>query len=189
MGKQDIVREIETQQNKTKNVVYSTINTSIDKTTGQILKTDSETKVRIDCEPDFIKVYYKAMLAVNGIEKLPLDFVLALASAIPYCNEKQPMYFYNNRTTRKNIAELCLKNDGSPISDNMVSRYIKTAKDVSLLFETDNKGVYEVNPFMIAKGQWKNISKLQANFDFTGHKWERSMEVNVDEDRKEPYSD
>lgn len=180
--KQECIREMEERQSKTKKIVYSTVQTIVDKTTGEILADATETKFKTDAEPDFIKVYFKSMLAVNGMDGLPLSFVMALASQINYCGEDKPIYFYNNKATRARIAECCLKANGEQISDNMVSRYIKVAKDVSLLFDTNNKGIYEVNPFMIAKGQWKHISKLQASFNFTGKKWIRSMEINNDEE-------
>lgn len=178
MKKQELQQEIlERRRQEKKQVVYNTTNTIIDKTTGEILRQDTEQKTRTTTEPAFIKIYYKAMLAVNGIEGLPLDFVLALASVITYCNDDSPIYFYNNKTNRRMIAECCLKKDGKPISDNMVARYIKKAKDLSLLFDTGDKGIYMVNACMLAKGHWKNISKLQASFDFTGNKWERIMEI------------
>ena len=28
------------------------------------------------------------------------------------------------------------------------------------------RGVYRVNPFIIGKGEWKDIKELRANFDF-----------------------
>lgn len=170
-----IQQELETEQRTKKQVVFETTNQIVDTVTGEILRQESTQKIKTTTEPDFIKVYYKAMLAVNNIDKMPIDFVLALASVITYCNDNKPIYFHNNKTNRDLIAECCLKRDGQPISDNMVSRYIKDAKDLGLLFETPHRGTYEVNPCMIAKGQWKNINKLQASFDFTDGRWTRTM--------------
>lgn len=188
--KEQMKRDVEQRALTTRRqVVYQTTNTLIDKATGEIIQEQEEKKVRTSSEPEFIKIYYKAMLAVNGIEGLPLDFVLALSSVIAYCNDPdKPIYFYNNKANRRIIADCCLKKNGEPISDNMVARYIKCAKDLSLLFETDDRGIYEVNPCMIARGQWKHISKLQASFDFTGKKWERTMKINVNENSK-PFSE
>lgn len=167
--------------------LYTTTNTIVDKATGEILRSEEFVKTKTASEPDFIKVYYRTMLAVNGIEGLSLDFVLALASVISYTNDpNEPILFHNNRATRGKLAELCAKKSGEPISDNMVARHIKTAKDVGLLFSTPYRGTYEVNPWMIAKGKWQHISKLQAGFAFDGTtgKWFRSAEM-IQEQRQE----
>lgn len=168
--------------------LYTTTNTVIDKATGEILRSEELVKTKTAAEPDFIKVYYRTMLAVNGIEGLSLDFVLALASVISYTNDAtEPILFHNNRATRNKLAELCAKKSGEPISDNMVSRHIKTAKDVGLLFSTEYKGTYEVNPWLIAKGKWANISKLQAGFSFDGTtgRWFRSAELKQNSQEQE----
>ena len=169
-------------------VIYQNVNTVIDKATGEILQEETNQKLRVSTEPDYIKIYYRTMLAVNGIDGLSLDFVLALASVISYTNNPdEPILFYNNRSVRDKLAMLCAKQDGQPISDNMVARYIKTAKDVGLLFPTKYKGSYEVNPWMIAKGKWQNISKLQAGFTFDGEKgkWFRNMETVEEQEQEE----
>lgn len=176
----------ETEFKRTKNqIIYQTTSTTIDKTTGEILLEHTEQKVRTSTEPDYIKVYYKVMLAAHNIDGLSLDFVLALASVINYSNTpKDKIFFYNNKTNRRIISEACKKKNGEPITDNMVMKYIKTAKDVGLLFNTEDRGTYEVNPWMIAKGKWANISQLQANFTFnpTICRWERVIASTEDAD-------
>ena len=57
-----------------------------------------------------------------------------------------------------------------------VERYVKKSVDNGLLFRTNYRGVYEVNPFMIAKGKWESIKKLRANFDYVDGKWTRIIE-------------
>lgn len=165
-------------------VVYQTTRTIVDKQTGEIIAQTDEQTVKTSTEPDYIKVYYKVMLAAHNIDELSLDFVLALSSVINYSNSpKEHIFFYNNKTNRRIIAELCKKKNGDPITDNMVSKYIKAAKDVGLLFDTKDRGTYEVNPWMIAKGKWANISKLQAAFTFNRNssKWERIIELKENE--------
>lgn len=176
-AKQELQYEIESQQLRFKKALYEEKQQIINEATGEILRESNTVKSKyVGAEPAYIKVYFKAMLAVNSIDNLPLDFVLALASNIGYVNSsEQCVKFYNNKAVRKNISEMCLKANGEPISDNMVSRYITEAKRVGLLFETDYRGVYDVNPCMIARGDWEKIKVLQAKFDFTEGKWYRKV--------------
>ena len=66
------------------------------------------------------------------------------------------------------------KKTGEPITDNMVAKYIKTAKDVGLLFDTEDRAPMSqsVDDF---EGKWSNISQLQAAFNVNpeNSKWER----------------
>lgn len=158
-------------------VVYESSERIIDTATGEILADKNIQKIKTTGEPDFIKIYYKSMLAIQGIEELPLEFMLALSSVITYSNNpKAPVYFYNNAMNRKLISACCMNKKGEPISDNMVSRHISAAVKLSILFKVEGmKGVYEVNPCVVAKGRWENIRGLQANFDFTNGKWCRTV--------------
>ena len=127
--------------------VYESNNMVTDVQSGEILYQEKSTKVKTSTEPDFIKVYYKAMMAVNAISEIPLDFLLALSAQIGFTNGDKIM-FYNNKTTRRAISEYC------NIGDNMTAKYIKRAVEKGILFSTQDRGSYEVNPWLIAKGKW-----------------------------------
>lgn len=152
-------------RDKTSTTYESTV-TTVDVTTGEILNQQATVRKKVATEPDYIKVYYQAMMAVNNIAEIPLDFLLALSAQIGYSNGERVLFF-NNKTTRNSIADLC------HIGDNMVQKYIKRCVNKGVLFTTPDRGTYEVNPWLIAKGKWENIRKLQANFSFTDGKWER----------------
>lgn len=150
--------------------VYERDTTIIDKTSGEILAQERTTKKKVSAEPDYIKVYYKTMMAVNEISEIPLNFLLALSAQIGFANGDQ-ILFYNNKTTRRAIAEYC------QIGDNMALKYIRRCTDKGILFPTQDRGTYEVNPWLIAKGKWDRIRELQANFRFVSGKWERTIEL------------
>ena len=80
---------------RTKNqIIYQTTSTTIDKRTGELLQEHTEQKLRVSTEPDYIKVYYKVMLAAHNIDGLSLDFVLALSSVINYSNGPKEKIFF-----------------------------------------------------------------------------------------------
>ena len=69
-----------------------------------------------------------------------------------------------------------LKLGRTPNPDVMCNKYIKIAENNGILFKTGDRGVYEVNPWMIAKGKWENIKKLQTEFEYVNGKWRRTIE-------------
>lgn len=149
-----------------KTVLYDYSSDVIDSQSGELLRSERETITKTSTEPDYIKVYYKAMMAVNGIAEIPLDFLLALSAQIGFTNGDK-IYYYNNKTTRRAISDYC------KIGDNMTAKYIKRCVSCGVLFPTEDRGTYEVNPWLIAKGRWASIKELQANFEFVGGKWKR----------------
>lgn len=157
--------------------VYESENTIIDAISGEIIQQEVSSKKKVSTEPDYIKVYYKAMMAVNEISEIPLDFLLALSSQIGFANGDK-ILFYNNRTTRRYISDYC------NIGDNMVAKYIRRSVDKGILFSTQDRGTYEVNPWLIAKGKWSSIQELQANFRFVEGKWERVMTLTPEESQE-----
>ena len=162
---------------KEKNVAfYTQEETVIDQTTGEVLSSIQKTIVKTSAEPDFIKVYYETMMAFNRIHNIPVSFVLSLSRYIEWTNEGKPMYISLNKRNKTEIANCC------DVSLPQVDRYIKKSVDSGLLFRTQYRGSYEVNPFMIAKGKWESIKKLRSKFDYIDGKWVRSMELVLTED-------
>lgn len=153
-----------------KNVAfYTEIINTIDQQTGEILETTEKTKVKASSEPDFIKVYYETMMAFNNIHSIPTSFILSLSKFLEWTNEGKPQFITLNRRVKLEISQDC------GLSFPQVDRYIKKSVETGLLFRTEFRGVYEVNPFMIAKGKWESIRELRTYFDFTGGKWERKI--------------
>lgn len=159
-----IIREVET--------------TDIDTASGEIIRSTRETTRSTSTEPDYIKVYYKAMMSVHDISEIPLGFLLALSSQIGFSNGDKVL-FYNNKTTRRLISDYC------QIGENMCSKYIRRCVEKGVLFATQDRGTYEVNPWLIAKGKWDNIRKLQASFEFVNGRWTRTIESNPPTDTDE----
>lgn len=151
--------------------VYERKNTVIDITTGEILSEKREELHKISKEPEFIKIYYETMLAFNHINNVPLSFVVSLSKFLEWTNEGKPMCVTLNKRVKEILQEDC------GVKSAQISRYISVSVESGLLFRTKYRGVYEVNPFMIAKGKWESIRNLQCKFDFIEGKWVREMDV------------
>ena len=152
---------------------------------GEIVSAQIETTsfCKTSTEPNFVKVYYETMLAFNEIEGIPVAFVLCISSMMPWVDDEEPLRITMNRYARERIEREC------GVKSAQVSRYIKQSVEAGLLFKTDCRGVYEVNPFMIARGSWDKIKDLQCKFDFKGGKWTRTVTISKTPDEMEMKSE
>ena len=141
-----------------------------DVATGEIVSSIQKTITKTSAEPDFIKVYYETMMAFNQIHNVPVQFVLSLSKFLEWSNDGNPQYV----TINKRIKEVMMTD--CEVSLAQLDRYIKKSVNNGLLFRTQYRGVYEVNPFMIAKGKWESIRKLRAEYDFKNGSWQRKVE-------------
>ena len=166
-------------KNTKKLTVFERTKTTVDVTTGEIMSKTQEAINKISKEPDFIKVYYETMLAFNQINGVPISFVLSLSKFLEWTNEGKPMCVTINRRVKDILQEDC------DVKSAQISRYIAISVESGLLFRTKYRGVYEVNPFMIAKGKWNSIRELQCQFDFIDGKWVREIEKASDQENQE----
>ena len=167
------------ESNTKKVTVFEKTNTKVNTETGEIISETKEVVNKTSKEPDFIKIYYATMLAFNQMSGIPIEFVLSISQFIEWTNEGKPMYI----TINKRIKEI-LQNDCN-VKIAQINRYISTSVDNGLLFRTKYRGVYEVNPFMIAKGKWESIQNLQCKFNFVDGKWIREIEEQIEEQVEE----
>lgn len=141
--------------------------TVIDQTTGEILNSTEKTIKKVSTEPDFIKVYYETMMAFNKVHDIPVSFVLSLSKFLEWTNDGEPQCTTINKRVKEIMSKDC------SVNIRQIERYISKSVDNGLLFKTKYRGVYEVNPFMVAKGKWDSIRKLRANYDFVNGSWQR----------------
>ena len=151
-----------------------------DMATGEILSATKKTVAKTSAEPDFIKVYYETMMAFHQIHDIPVTFLLSLSKILEWSNDGKPLKVILNKCNKDMIAEEC------NVTLSQVDRYIKKSVNNGLLFRTKYRGVYEVNPFMIAKGKWDSIKQLRTQFDFIGGKWVRNIDMDEPEHCDEP---
>lgn len=161
---------------------YESTTQLVDFETGEIKEERQTTIKKTSGEPDFIKLYYKTMLAFNGVEDIPLSFILSLAEHMTWSNNSSPLLFFNGRMIREQICATC------GIKEAMYKRYITRCRDSGILFPTPYRGTYEVNPWLIAKGKWESIRGLRASFDFIKGRWERVTESDPDSASTQPES-
>lgn len=144
---------------------------------GEIISSrDTKTKIS-STEPDYIKVYYKTVMAFGGIDNISVEFLMAVSSHISWADNHEPMIFQNTRIVREAICRAC------KIKVDMYRKYMsRCVKNGLLIKKAGYRGIYEVNPFFIARGKWDSIKELRATFDFIDGKWKKHMRFEVEED-------
>lgn len=137
----------------------------VDSETGLILDQQQTTEIKsiinkkIPNEPDYIKVYkyVNTLFAFKGIKQTLTPFIIEISNHMTYAREGQIVNL--NRTTKAMIAS----NLG--VSEKRINQVITELKSYDILRKIQN-GVYSVNPYIVARGSWADVRKLQTHFDF-----------------------
>ena len=167
------------KKNTERHDIYVETTTEVNTETGEILSKQKTTVGRAIKEPNYIKVYYESMLAFNQINNLPVSFILSLSKFLEWSNEGKPMVVTLNKRVKDILQVDC------NVKLAQINRYIAISVKSGLLFRTEYRGVYEVNPFMIARGKWDSIQRLQCKFDFVDGIWVREIEEKTPESVEE----
>lgn len=147
----------------TKIISRQTISTE----TGEILEDDTEKQTKIGKEPPFIKVYTDCMLVLNNIDTALSAPLIAFGNHMTFANDKSLAFRHVVRTdslVRADVASRC------GVSDVMVKKWIKKFVEAEIFIPIVDdqgkrkRGVYYVNPWVIGKGEWKDIKKLRGEF-------------------------
>lgn len=141
----------------------------VDSTTGELLESDEEKKTRVGKEPPFIKIYTDCMLVLNHIDASLSAPLIAFCHHMTWANETNIAFRHIIRTdqyVREDVARRC------GVKDDMVKKWIKTFVDTEVFIPIvvngkRRRGAYYVNPWVIGKGEWKDIYKLRGEFSLT----------------------
>lgn len=190
MKKTDVVNLTDEQKNAVHRSISRHVsverNTQIDVATGEASAQETRTVSVAGKEPPYVKVYYEAMLAFNGVTGIPADFLLLIAEFMTYSGPSEPAIFQSSSLVSEKAQKTL------HIQQSMYTKYISKCVNSGLLFPmkknngAKRRGFYEVNPWLIAKGEWKNIQSLQATFSFIDGKWTRTITTDAEASPKLP---
>lgn len=168
MKEKKAIRKPDTQEHKVGYTAYEEVKEFVDSATGEIITSCKGFSRTQEKEPDYIKIYLNTMMAFQGVEGISAEFMLALCNCIDgYVNsEKTPMIFRNDLYNKNKIANTV------GVSTSMVAKQIKKLADAGILIKSGMRSIYYVNPFLIARGKWQNIKKLQLHFDIVNGVWQ-----------------
>lgn len=151
--------------------IYSNEVITFDKETGEVIE-HTETKYReVNIEPNYVKVYVDTVIALLGKSKTSkeADVLLILAQNMTYMNEASPNKVNFDKFLKDHIIEKLGIKEGT--LKNMMTDFVK--RDI---IRRVGKGVYQLNPFMFAKGNWSAIRKIQMEWSDEGFKTKIEIE-------------
>lgn len=151
--------------------IYSTERMVFDKETGELLEHTEDRYKVVSIEPNYIKVYIDAMSYFITAEEQGMEtsLLFEMAKRMTYANDAAPNQVAMVGSIKKGIAKQLNTTVGS--LDVVLTRLIK--KD---LVRRIDRGVYELNPIIFAKGDWSSIRKIQMEWSEEGIKTKFEME-------------
>lgn len=137
----------------------------VDTTSGEIIDHNQTHEVRsiinrkIPNEPDYTKIYryVNTLFAFKGIKLSLTPAIIEISNYMTYAKDGQIVNL--NKVTK----EMICNNLG--ITMKRLEQIIKELKENDILRKIQN-GVYSVNPYIVARGSWSDIRRLQTQYDF-----------------------
>lgn len=147
---------------KEKKAIYEKVNQITDLSTGEVISEVKEVVKMQEKEPDYIKLYLDCVCTFKGLNKALSPILVAFCSYMTWADSKhEKQVIFMNKYTKNAVA-----NDVGVTIDRVNQALRDIAKSDIFRKIEGSRGVYEVNPFIIARGQWSDIKTLRANFDF-----------------------
>lgn len=146
------------EEKKRKKIVqqFEKTETIIDKETGEIKQESTTTfsKLNVEQEPSFVKLYIEDLSRVIGLSKTSNDAVLCLLRRMDYDN-----IISLNAYVRKLIC------DDMGIKPNTLSHILEKLTKSNVLKKIGSN-TFEMNPFLYGKGKWEKIRELRMTFTY-----------------------
>lgn len=164
----DVIAKNFTLQGGKKKIVREVAHTEYDSTTGEVVRQVTENIGFIGTEPDYIKVYTDCQLIFNHVNVALSPYIVAFGHYMTFANFENPVFrctIQTSQIVREAVAE------SLGVSDRQVKRAIAdlVKSEIFIPIEKNGKrlrGVYFVNPWVIGKGEWKDIKALRSQFEY-----------------------
>ena len=145
--------------------IYENTTTTVDKETGEIINSTTESTSKAEREPDYIKVYLNTICAFKGLSQSISPVLLEFCKYMTWASDRQ-QYIKVDGEMKEEIAEAC------KITVRRVEQCLKEIKKSQIFIQAlkkdgkPSRGKYIVNPYIIAKGEWTKVKVLRAEFNF-----------------------
>ena len=114
-------------------------------------------------EPNYIKLYFDHLNAFNGIQvsmsPILYDFLKYSTYADPE-DENGGMILICNKALKERVAKTCEVSLSRV--DHAITEFVKKEYMTRL-----GTGLYQFNPFLFGKGDWRDVYKIRATYDYT----------------------
>lgn len=153
-----------------KNVLRESVQTVTD-TNGQVIEERTLKTLAVPTEPNFIKVYLQDILFLSGI---PTGISAVLYGLLRYMD-------YDNRVFVNTAMKVIIAEENG-LKFRTVNQAITTLTNNDVLIRK-GRGLYVVNPHLIAKGDWKSIREIRREITWSaeGKKFGNIITVHEEE--------
>ena len=173
-----------------KNINKRKTKTNLNIETGEITQiSQEETVYTTDTEPDYIKIYIGTQMALYNLDPSLAPYVVAFGPFFTFANDPNYVHMVQTGIT---VREFVAQKLG--VSVKRVDQIIKSLVDGKVFIpiyrehqeavkdengnETGDyiitrkkrRGVYFVNPWVVAKGSWNDIKELRQEINFKDRK-------------------
>jgi hypothetical protein len=158
----NIVRRCWEMAKETNRITYENTRESIDFTTGEIVHQENVVHKKIGAEPNYIKLYIKTLMTFKELPTTCSPILIALLEYMTYADVKQEQggqLLVVNGFVKQNISKAL----GIKVNtiEQALGKFVKAG-----IFKRIATGTFQVNPHIIGRGEWRNISAIRATFDF-----------------------
>lgn len=151
-----------------KRIVAENTHTEFDSQTGEWTRVIADQNAYVGKEPDYVKIYTDCQLVFNHLDVALSPYIVAFGKWMTFANFENPDFRCTVRTgeiERQDVAH-CVG-----VSESMVKKAIKTLVESEVFIPIVRqgrrlRGIYFVNPWVMSKGEWKDIKQLRAQFEF-----------------------
>lgn len=117
-------------------------------------------------EPNFVKLYLEDLGTFNGVQvsmSPVLNEFLKYSTYADPTQENGGMILICNKALKEIVASAC--NVSLSRVDHCVTEFVKKGYMTRI-----RTGLYQFNPFLFGKGDWKDISKIRATYNYQTNK-------------------
>lgn len=141
-------------KNDSAKVIFRESKQFIDHSTGEVSQEEITQKIRVQREPNFIKLYLADILYLSDLPAGLSGVLFSFLRRMTYDGE-----IYVNRSMKETVA------NEVNLTANTVNKAITLLVKGKILIRAD-RGKYYFNPHLFGKGDWSQISSLRATIEW-----------------------
>lgn len=133
----------------------------VDGETGELISKEINTGYTLPKEPDYIKLYIRDILYLQDMPENLTPFLMALVKRMTYASSDWGNCVVLNAALRKVIQKECGYKARQTVYNN-TRKLIQGG-----ILKEIVKDVYQLNPYIFGRGEWKDIEKIRAEVSYS----------------------
>lgn len=137
-----------------KNIHFNQVTENVNHETGEIISTERKTVVQVDREPEYVKLYVKDIVRLNGLPNSTASILNALLRSMGY-NNIIPAYAPVKKIICRDLG----------IKINTLNKAIDSLYKKNILIRLD-RGIYMADPEIFGRGTWGEIKEIRMMISY-----------------------